>query len=94
MVLEPVGPHDLRVAERGADKVAVQRRPLRLAPGEVPYCRVKGGGLEARLTPAAAYQLAQFLEYDEATNSATLCLAGACYLLSVEDQSGGRVPPR
>lgn len=58
---------------------------LRLAPGEVPYCRVKAGQFEARLTTAAAYQLARFLQYDEATNSAILCLAGACYPLSVED---------
>ncbi len=55
---------------------------LRLAPGGVPYCRVKAGQFEARLTRAAAWQLAQFIQYDEASNSATLVLGGARYPLA------------
>ncbi|MFQ5898926.1 MAG: hypothetical protein ACE5JN_11865 [Candidatus Methylomirabilia bacterium] len=52
---------------------------LRYAPGGVPYCRVKGGQFEARLTRAATYQLAQFVQYDEVSDVATLVLAGARY---------------
>jgi hypothetical protein len=54
---------------------------LRFTEGGVPYCRVKGGRFEARLTRAAAYQLGQLLEYDEASHQATLVLAGARYPL-------------
>ena len=57
---------------------------LRLGPGEVPYCRVKDGQFEARLTRAAAWQLARFIHYDEASNSATLVLGGACYPLTAD----------
>jgi len=56
---------------------------LRLAPGGAPYCRVKAGQFEARLTRAAAWQLARFIHYDEASNSATLVLGGARYPLTV-----------
>jgi hypothetical protein len=63
---------------------------LRLAPGEVPYCRVKAGQFEARLTRAAAWQFAQFLQYDEASNSATLVLAGARYPLALTAASAVR----
>ncbi len=56
---------------------------LRLASGEVPYCRVRGGQFDARLSRAAAWQLAQFIHYDETSNSATLVLAGARYPLTV-----------
>lgn len=60
---------------------------LRFAQGKVPYCRVKGGQFEARLTPQATWQLAQFLEYDEASNSAILCVAGACYPVMLAEGS-------
>ena len=47
---------------------------LRFGPDGVPYCRVKEGRFEARLARAAAYQLLQHVEYDEAEDAATLIL--------------------
>lgn len=55
---------------------------LRLMPDGVPYCRVKAGQFEARLTRAAAWQLARFIHYDEAENKATLVLGQARYPLA------------
>ena len=55
---------------------------LRVGPGAVPYCRIKDGRFEARLSRAATYQLLQRVEYDEAGGAATLALGGARYLLS------------
>jgi len=60
---------------------------LRLTPDGVPYCWVKAGQFEARLTRAAAWQLARFIQYDEASNSATLILGGARYPLPVRSSS-------
>jgi hypothetical protein len=54
---------------------------LSLTEDGVPYCTVKGGGFEARLTRAAAHQLARLVEYDEVSNQAFLVLAGARYPL-------------
>ena len=55
---------------------------LRLGPGSIPYCRVKNGEFEARLSRAAAWQLAQFVKYDEASDTATLVLGRASYPLN------------
>ena len=38
---------------------------IRIAADNVPYCRVKQGRFEARFSPAAYYQLAGYLDYDE-----------------------------
>ena len=57
---------------------------LRLAVGEVPYCRVKDGQFEARLSRAAAYQLGRLVEYDERTGQAVLHLGGKAHRLSRE----------
>ncbi len=54
---------------------------LRFGPGGVPYCQVKDGRLEARLTRAAAYQLLQCVECDDAGGAATLMLGDARYPL-------------
>ena len=64
---------------------------LKLAEGDVPYCKVKGGRFEARLTRAAAHQLARSIEYDEASNRAVLVLGGARYVLA--SRSGSRGAP-
>jgi hypothetical protein len=50
---------------------------LRFGAGEVPRCRVKGGRFEARLSRAAAYQLLQRVECDEAGGAAALILGAA-----------------
>ncbi|HEV8437809.1 MAG TPA: DUF1285 domain-containing protein [Methylomirabilota bacterium] len=47
---------------------------LRFGPDGVPYCRVRDGRFEARLSRAAAYQLLQHVEYDEGTGRAMLVL--------------------
>ncbi len=44
--------------------------------GEVPYARVKDGRFAARFSRAAAWQLWQLADYDEARDAATLTLAG------------------
>jgi len=72
----------LRLTLNDGSQELLDPATLRLTPDEVPYCRVKAGQFEARLSRAAAWQLAQFLRYDEASNSATLILAGARYPLS------------
>jgi len=71
----------LRLIVNDGTEESLDPATLRLGPGEVPYCRVKGGEFEARLSRAAAWQLAGFIQYDEGANTATLVLAGARYPL-------------
>jgi uncharacterized protein len=47
---------------------------LRLGAGEVPYCTVKDGRLEARLSRAAAYQLLAYMHEDAASGRTLLTL--------------------
>jgi hypothetical protein len=47
---------------------------LRIGMGEVPYCAVRGGAFEARLSRAAAFQLLGMAQYDEASGRGTLRL--------------------
>jgi hypothetical protein len=54
---------------------------LRLGPGDVPYCPVKGGSFEARFNRAAAFQLLTLAEYDERTGAGRLRLGGREYAL-------------
>lgn len=54
---------------------------LRLGPGDVPYCSVKGGSFEARFSRAAAFQLLALAEYDERTGAGRLRLGGREYAL-------------
>jgi hypothetical protein len=54
---------------------------LRLGPGDVPYCPVKGGGFDARFSRAAAFQLLALAEYDERTGAGRLRLGGREYAL-------------
>jgi hypothetical protein len=55
---------------------------LRVGPGDVPYCAVKGGAFEARLSRAAAYQLLDLADYDERSGTGTLQLGGRQYTLA------------
>ena len=50
---------------------------LRLGAGDAPYGAVKGGAFEARFNRAAAWQLLQLAEYDEASGTGTLRLRDA-----------------
>jgi hypothetical protein len=50
---------------------------LRLGAEDVPYAAVKEGAFEARFNRAAAFQLLQLVEYDEASGAGTLRLSGA-----------------
>jgi hypothetical protein len=48
---------------------------LRLGTGDVPYGAVKQGTFEARFNRAAAWQLLQLADYDEASGAGTLRLS-------------------
>jgi uncharacterized protein len=54
---------------------------LRVGPDDVPYCAVKDGAFEARLSRAAAFQLLSLADYDEATGRGALRLGGREYVL-------------
>ena len=54
---------------------------LRVGPDDVPYCTVKDGAFEARLSRAAAFQLLAMADYDEATGRGALRLGGREYPL-------------
>jgi hypothetical protein len=78
--------------ERGADRLHawlndgteqdVDPATLRVGAGDVPYCTVKQGAFEARLSRAAAYQLLGLADYDERTGAGTLRLGGREYRLA------------
>lgn len=88
----------LRVAREG-DRLMLtvndlSREPLapgtlRFAHGGVPYCRVKDGRFEGRLSRAATYQFLQYVEYDDAAGAATLVLGDARHRLP---ELGERAP--
>lgn len=69
----------LTLNDMSCEPLAVES--LRFGAGGVPYCRVKGGRFEARLTRAATHQLLEQVEYDEASGAAALVLGGARYPL-------------
>jgi uncharacterized protein len=54
---------------------------LRVGADDVPYCAVKDGAFEARLSRAAAFQLLAMADYDEATGRGALRLGGREYPL-------------
>jgi hypothetical protein len=54
---------------------------IRIGPGHVPYCAIKGGTFTARLDRAAAYQLLSLADYDEVSGRGTLRLGGRVYPL-------------
>lgn len=54
---------------------------LRLGPGGVPYCAVKGGTFPARLTRAAAHQLLALASTDASGRLAVLSVGGREYRL-------------
>jgi uncharacterized protein len=54
---------------------------LRVGRDDVPYCAVRNGAFEARLSRAAAFQLLALAEYDEDTGRGTLRVGGREYPL-------------
>jgi hypothetical protein len=54
---------------------------LRVGPDDVPYCAVRDGAFEARLSRAAAFQLLALADYDEGTGRGALRLGGREYPL-------------
>src|SRR5437773_11983455 len=54
---------------------------LRVGPDDVPYCAVRNGAFEARLSRAAAFQLLGLADYDESTGRGALRLGGREYIL-------------
>lgn len=58
---------------------AVDPATLRIGDGDVPYCTVKDGAFEARLSRAATYQLLALGEYDEETERGSLRLGDRRY---------------
>lgn len=54
---------------------------LRLGPGDIPYCPVKGGAFEARFSRAATFQLLALADYDEPSGAGRLQLGGRDYPL-------------
>jgi hypothetical protein len=68
--LEPRGDRLHAILNDGSDEV-VDPASVRLGAGEVPYCAVKGGAFEARLSRAATFQLWELADYDEASGRVT-----------------------
>jgi hypothetical protein len=54
---------------------------LRVGPDDVPYCSVRDGAFEARLSRAAAFQMLALADYDEGTGRGALRLGGREYPL-------------
>jgi hypothetical protein len=61
---------------------SVDPASLRLGTDDVPYCTVKGGAFEARLSRAATFQLWALADYDEASGRGALRLGGREYPLA------------
>ena len=55
---------------------------LRIGPGDVPYCAVKGGVFEARFSRAAAHQLLGLADEDARTGQVTLRLGDRAWTLA------------
>lgn len=79
--VEPRGGHLRAILNDGTEEL-VDPASVRLGPGGVPYCPVKGGAFEARLSRAAAFQLLALAEPDERTGRAVLMVGGRRVILS------------
>lgn len=71
----------LRLTVNDGTQESLDPSTLRLTGSGVPYCRIKAGRFEARLSRAAAYQLGRLVEYDEATGTAILYVGGRAHRL-------------
>jgi hypothetical protein len=64
----------------GADE-RLDPASLRLGAGDAPYAKVKQNMFEARFNRAAAYQLLQIADYDEASGTGTVRARGGAWPL-------------
>jgi hypothetical protein len=55
---------------------------LRIAENNIPYCRVRNGGFEARFSRSSYYRLAERVQYDFIINAHVISLNGQTYRLS------------
>ncbi len=78
--VEPTGPV-LRGILNDGSEAEIDPETLRVGRGDVPYCPVKGGEFEARLSRAATFQLLRLAEYDEQSGRGILRLGGREYPL-------------
>ena len=74
----------LRLSVNDGTEEPLDPATLRLTAAGIPYCRIKGGQFEARLSRAAAYQLGQLIDYDETTGAAVLKVGGTAHRLTRE----------
>jgi len=74
----------LRLSVNDGTEEPLEPDTLRLTAAGIPYCRIKGGQFEARLSRAAAYQIGQLIDYDEATGAAVLKVGGTAHRLTRE----------
>ena len=75
--VEPRGER-IRVVLNDGTEEEVDPAAFRIGSGDVPYCPVKGGAFEARLSRAAAFQLLALADWDERTGRGTLRLGDRC----------------
>ena len=73
--VEPEGDR-LRAILNDESEERLEPASIRLGRGDVPYCPVKGGLFEARLSRAATFQLLALADYDERTGRGTLEIGG------------------
>jgi hypothetical protein len=69
----------LRLTVNDGTEEPLDPATLRLTAAGIPYCRIKGGQFDARLSRAAAYQLGQLIDYDDATGTAVLKVGGTTH---------------
>lgn len=81
--VEAAGPA-IRLTINDGTQETLDPATLRLTAEGIPYCRIKGGQFEARLSRAGAYQLGALIEYDEATGAAVLKVGGTIHRVSRE----------
>jgi hypothetical protein len=68
----PPGRARFRVLLNDGTEEDLDLSTIRVAPGEVIYCAVKGGRFEARLSPECCVALGLHCEYDEGADALTL----------------------
>jgi hypothetical protein len=72
---------ELRAYLNDGTEERLEPASVRLGAGDVPYAAVKQGAFEARFNRAAAWQLLQLADYDEASGAGTLRLGGGAWPL-------------
>ncbi len=87
--IEPAGADALRAVLNDGTETGVDPTSVRIGRGDVPYCSVKNGAFEARLSRAATFQLLRLAEYDEQTGRGVLRLGGREYPLTKIDWPQG-----